>query len=418
MDAKQMYDQKLKRIHDAIELKEPDTVPYMPIGQCYPYINNGYTMADILYDEDTSKALESLLKFAKDTDADVVMGQDYIYIGQGKILEMTDPKSIMWAGMPNSTIDKNSIHQFIEFPVLLDDEMDMFLNDRSQWMLSHGLPRTAGVLEPMKNFNVRNINPYTGTMMLSGLISTPEFKEMIEKLWKINDLTVENQNRMRKLNAAIEEAGYPVLAQGMAAVPFDTYSDFHRGTVDGLADLYDNTEVVEAYCEEELENTLEFVRMQGQFLKGRYVFMALHKGMDGFMSDEFYEKYYWKPLQRIIEEIIANDMIPYIYTEGNYNTRLKWLADVPEGKVIYHFENVDMKKAKEILGGTACISGGFSPQILDRKTPEETREAVKKLMDVCAPGGGFIFETSYGLDYAKPENVDAMTEAVREFGKY
>ena len=48
-------------------------------------------------------------------------------------------------------------------------------------------------------------------------------------------------------------------------------------------------------------------------------------------------------------------MLHHIYTEGPYNTRLDFLTDVPKNKVLYHFEKVDMKQAKEKLSGIAAI---------------------------------------------------------------
>ena len=90
------------------------------------------------------------------------------------------------------------------------------------------------------------------------------------------------------------------------------------------------------------------------------VFFPLHKAMDGFMSDEQYERFYWKPLRKIIMALIDMDVTPYIYTEGPYNSRLKFLTDVPKGKVFYHFENVDMAEAKGVLGDTAAICGNLS----------------------------------------------------------
>ena len=418
MSNQEKYDAKVKRIMDATALKEPDTVPFNPILQCYPFVHAGHTMADILYDVDAKIAEADLLKYVEEYDPDNVMGQDYVNIGQGPIFEKTHPKTIMWAGMPNGTIDKNSIHQYIEFPILLDDEIDMFMNDRVNWFLTRGIGRTQGIFEAFKVFDVRNMNPYTGTIFFSQIFSNPEMRKMIETMWEVGDMMAANGAAIARMNAAVEEAGYPCLMRGMAAVPFDTYSDFYRGTVAGLMDLYENPDEVYAYCEEELEKVLEMVRMQGQFLKGKLVFMALHKGMDGFMSEEHYVKYYWNHLQKIIECIIENDMVPYIYTEGAYTTRLKHLAEVPAGKVIYHFETVDLKKAKEILGDVACIAGGFNTPLLDRKTPAEIKEEVKRILDIVAPGGGYIFETSCGIDYALPENVEAMTEAVREYGKY
>ena len=60
------------------------------------------------------------------------------------------------------------------------------------------------------------------------------------------------------------------------------------------------------------------------------------------MSDEHYRKYYWRHLQMIIEEIIKVGMVPYIFCEGKYNSRLDCLTEVTPGKVFYHFEEVDM----------------------------------------------------------------------------
>jgi len=159
------------------------------------------------------------------------------------------------------------------------------------------------------------------------------------------------------------------------------------------------------------------IRMTKGFGEGKRVFMALHKGMDGFLSDEHYRKYYWSHLQQIILAIIDSGKTPYIYTEGKYNTRLDCLTEVPPGKVHYHFEDVDMAVAKKKLGGIACISGGFPSALLDWGSVDAVKDETKRILDTCAPGGGFIFETSCGLGNCKRENVEAMFETVKTYGK-
>ena len=57
--------------------------------------------------------------------------------------------------------------------------------------------------------------------------------------------------------------------------------------------------------------------------------------------------------------------------------RLEQLADVPKGKVVYHFETVDMARAKKILGETACISGNLSATLLESGTKERVADQVK-----------------------------------------
>ena len=110
-------------------------------------------------------------------------------------------------------------------------------------------------------------------------------------------------------------------------------------------------------------------------------------------------------------------MTPYIYTEGKYDSRLEFLKDVPKGKVVYHFEECDMAQAKKVLGDIACIAGGFPVHLLDRGSKQQVIDEVKRLIDICAPGGGYIFETVYGFDNSIPENVEAMFETVRTYGK-
>ena len=417
MANQEKYQERLKRINDAIALKEPDTIPFIPIVQCYPFLQAGYSMADILYDWDLSKTRKSLFQYLDDYQPDAMFGHGYVYAGQGPILEKGMPKTMRWAGEPGAAVDKNSIHQFIEFPVLEDDEFEQFFTDRSGWVMNVGMPRTNGILEPMAGFKVRDMGVYNSYTAVAAAVSTPEFKKMLETLWEINDMNNDLSPRLRQLDADIEAYGYPVLPTGGAGVPYDGYSDFLRGTLDGLADLYERPDQVMDYCKEQLEGVLEMIKIQGKMMPGKHVFMALHKGMDGFMSDEHYRTFYWNHLQIIINAIIENGMVPYIYTEGKYDSRLECLKEVPAGKVVYHFEEVDMAQAKKILGDTACISGGFPVYLLDYGTKEQVVNEAKRLIDTCAVGGGFIFETSCGMDLAKRENVEALMDTVRNYGK-
>ena len=96
----------------------------------------------------------------------------------------------------------------------------------------------------------------------------------------------------------------------------------------------------------------------------KFVWIWLHKGGDEFMSVEQYTTFYWPTLRKMIVSLVENGLIPIVYCEGRYNTRLEVLGDVPRGKVVYDFEYVDMFKAKEILGNVACIAGNLPNSML------------------------------------------------------
>ncbi len=417
LEAQKRYNEKVARVEAAIALKEPDRVPMMPSAALFPMMDAGYTVAEVIYDTTLEKMTRSVVKYLEEFDPDCGLGTGTNYAGEGPMLELERPKNMRWAGMPGDIIDKNSIQQFIEYPVLLDDEFDEFFSDRTGWMMRRQVPRNSGLLEPFaKLFQSDRFSART----VAAQVSTPEFKAMLEDLWKINELYEQYRKGAEKLNRTVYEMGYPVFRLGGAAVPYDMYSDGLRGTILSMEDLYDCPEDIERYIEERIGPQLEMIQAMGKRpgMKGKHVFMALHKGIDGFMGDEHYKNYYWRHLQMIIEEIIKADMVPYIFCEGKYNTRLDYLTEVTPGKVFYHFEEVDMAVAKAKLKDIACISGSFNTNLLQFGTEDEVRDETKRLLDICAPGGGFIFATGSGLSHVKRENVVAMFDTVREFGKY
>ena len=409
------FEQKSKRVADAIALKEPDRVPIKPSPAIFPMIDAGYTVAECIYDESLEKYRDAILRYLAKYDPDGGIGVGNNYPGQGLLMELQSPKNMRWAGMPGNVIDDNSIQQFIEYPFLLDDEFELFWRDRTAWVLNRALPRASDVTEPLEKLRIRHT--HGGIRGIAAAFSTPEMRAMIQRFWELTEKFEEFDKRSAALAREVEELGYPIYQGGGAAVPYDDYSDNLRGTLDGMVDLYERTEDVERYIEEVFPQTLAQIRAGKGINDGKHVFMALHKGMDGFMSAEHYEKYYWRHLQEIINTIIEVGKVPYIFTEGRYDSRLEFLKDVPKGKVLYHFEQVDMAEAKRILGDTACIAGGFPTSLLTFGTKQQVIDECKRLIDICAPGGGFIFETSSGLDICKRENVEAMFETVREYGK-
>jgi uroporphyrinogen-III decarboxylase len=302
--------------------------------------------------------------------------------------------------------------------LLLDDEFEEFFSDRTGWTLRKAFPRLSSLTESLGSFYVDAASYNVSIRMLAAQLSTPAGKEMIKDLWAIEEFYGEFAAKAAVIEKEVEEMGYPNVTGGMASVPFDDYSDFLRGSIESMNDLYERPGEIEKYIEAKLEVTLDMIKSMKGINDGKQIFMPLHKGMDSFMNDEHYRKFYWKHLQKIIVAIIDSGKVPFIYTEGKYNSRLDCLTEVPPGKVFYHFEEVDMAVAKKKLGGIACIAGGFRSTLLDWGTPDEVREEVKRHMDACAPGGGYIFETSCGIGNAKRENVEAMFEAAREFGKY
>jgi uroporphyrinogen-III decarboxylase len=148
------------------------------------------------------------------------------------------------------------------------------------------------------------------------------------------------------------------------------------------------------------------------------VTFPLHKGADGFMSDEQYRKFYWPTLKKVIMGLIDEGAVPFLFAEGGYETRLEIIQDVPRGKTVWQFDYTDMARAKEVLGETACIVGNVPVSLLSTGTPDEVKDYCKKLIDDAGKDGGFILSSGGIIDKAAPENVRTMIEFSKEYGVY
>lgn len=64
--------------------------------------------------------------------------------------------------------------------------------------------------------------------------------------------------------------------------------------------------------------------------------------------------------------------------------------------------------------------GGIDTQtVLNNGSPQEVRDEVKRVLDIMAPGGGFVFAPVHNIqDDVSPDNFWTMWETLQEYGKY
>lgn len=80
--------------------------------------------------------------------------------------------------------------------------------------------------------------------------------------------------------------------------------------------------------------------------------------------------------------------------------------------------DMEPEKLKRDFGKDICFWGGGcdTRSVLNRATPAEVKEHVKRRLEILSPGGGFVFNTVHNiLPEVPPQNIVAMYEAVSEF---
>ncbi len=414
-EAEKVYKARVQRLIDIIQLKkEPDRVPVVPMMSFYPAVYAGMTPMDVMYD--FKKLDDSHTKWVVDFQPDAHTGLGTV--APGKLYDILDYKLYAW---PGHGVPPTRSYQAIEGEYMMADEYDELIMDPTNFFLTRFFPRIFGALKPFEN-----LSPFTNMLEMYGGFTAatlipfgiPPVQEAFKKLIEAGNVAMEWAGTFGGFGPKMATMGYPAFFGGGCKAPFDVIADTLRGTKGMIIDIYRRPnkvlEALEAMTPIMIKMGASACKMNGNPV----CFMPLHKGADGFVNDAQFKKFYWPSLKKVIEGLIAEGCVPFPWAEGGFNTRLEVIGDVPAGKMIWGFDDTDMAKAKKILGKTCCISGNVASSLLTIATVDQLKDNVKKLIDDCAPGGGYLMMNGAAMDECKAENLKAMIDVTKEYGVY
>jgi hypothetical protein len=334
----------------------------------------------------------------------------------GPALETLDYHLYKW---PGHGVKEHLSYQFVEKEYMKAEDYDHLIADPSDYWFRVWMPRTHGALAPLAE-----LPPMYGTMELPMAgpwlctLGAPPIQKAYEALLEAGRQSFEWINALGQYIGQIMGAGYPIYAGGATKAPFDVLGDSFRGTVQLMMDLYRRPEKVIAAMER-LTPLMIGTGVGGAIANNNpLVFIPLHKGADGFMSNEQFEKFYWPSLKAVMLGLIEQGCVPCCFVEGGYNQRLEYLAEMPKGQSIFIFDRTDMARAREVLGGKSCIGGGFPISLIITGTVQQVEDETKKLLDNAAGDGGYILSIGCAMDEAKEDTLQAFIKTGKEYGKY
>ena len=80
--------------------------------------------------------------------------------------------------------------------------------------------------------------------------------------------------------------------------------------------------------------------------------------------------------------------------------------------------DVDLADAKARVGHRITLFGGFDERLLADGAVSEVVAEVRRCLDAAAHGGRYILRSTGQIMAARPGNIEAMTQAVRQYGTY
>lgn len=407
LSPEELYRERLQRIEDAVRLKVPDRVPILTSLATFQLHYVGMTCEEAYFNP---------AKWCDATKQTIMEFQPDMYrhnITSGYIHEYLKDRQYK---LPGRGAPSNSTHQFVEDEYLKADEYPAVLTDPVDFAIRTYMPRVYGALEPFTE--LPPLKTCLFGLSIAPLLAKPEVVSAFEALVKAGREMTRVATLITDFESDMMHLGFPAVGRGGAGAPFDFISDFLRGMRGSMLDMYRQPEklieVQDQILDLRLQQSVAAVKQSGN----PRVFVALHRGADGFMSPKQFETFYWPGLKKAICTMVDAGITPFIFFEGTYDQRLEYLQELPRGKIVAQFDKTDMTRAKEIIGDTVCIMGNMPSSLLSVGTPQEVTAYTKQLIDVMGDGGGYIMAGGYSLTEAKPDLVKVWINFTKDYGRY
>ena len=405
------YRKRVQRLISVYKVEEPDRVPVsLPAGNMPAYLA-GMDLHTVMYDYDKLKV--AWRKFYDDFETDSFVNPGMVL--PGRVYDLLDYKLYSW---PGHGLPQNATGiQFVEGEYMKADEYDALIDDPSDFWMRTYMPRVFGAFEPWSL-----LSPLTSIIEMPTAwfipYTRPELQKTAQLLIDVGKELAAWSKVVGEFSQWAMESGFPVGRMIFAKAPFDTIGDTLRGTKGIVRDMFRQPEKLIEGMDVVANFTIRQTIAAANASQAVTAIFPLHKGSDGFMSQKQFEKFYWPSLKKVVRALVDEGILPILFAEGTYTSRLETVNEFPKGAVTWLFDKTDMARAKKILGDKCCISGNVPTSLMVTGRPDDVKEYCRKLIEVCAPGGGFILAGGAHINEGNPENLRAMTEAANEYGIY
>ena len=399
MDVKELSEERFRIFQDVYSGKIPKRIPIIT-GPAFEAtiqfaINNGVvpegkTRRDIYWEPEY---WYDVLDFANSQiygDAPIGPGAIRLPI----LYQILDAKSIMQS--------ESGVMQHPEVHCLEPEEYDDFIKDPMDYMMEVLMPRLYPALD-----------------------TTPARRAMV-----FAEAVKANADHMGMIGAAMAKInakyGFPKSAAGRSTAPFDYMADFLRSFSNINKDMRRCPDKLLAACDAIVPLMLrEGLGTNPAGLPPFYrITIPLHMG--SFISNQQFEKFWYPSMKKVMDGLVAYGHGVDLFVEDDWMRHMELMNEFT-GSIRYQFEKGDPVYIKELFtqrtpaGSVHTITGFYKQDHLRYKDKEGCIDEAKKLFDIVAAGGGYVFNFDKGLfslDEPVASNLKALTEWIRDNTNY
>jgi uroporphyrinogen-III decarboxylase len=405
-----------KRIGNAVSLEKPDRVPVMPLN-CLYYATKAEGISNAVSQRDYEKRLACMRKMTKDLGLDTA--PPMFNLTPTSFFEIMGVTDFRW---PGGDLGDDMPNQYVEKEYLKADEYDEYLSDPTVFTVKTLWPRFSQTVALLQDIDMSSIPAVTTGWFIGQtvgpIVSREPVMNFLQKMIQLGSEWSKYLDEVLNHIIQLELSGYPISWTAGVFPAFDIVSHDLRGLKGTVKDMYRQPEKLSALLELLTRMTLESARSMIKAYNAKRILLPILRGVDGFLSDEQFERFYWPGFKTLVDAMIDEGVTPLVWFEADCTSRLKYFDDFPRGKILAHFDIVDRKKTREIIDGRMCFWGNVPSSLLIGGTPQQVEDDVKEIIDIFGDSG-VIIDGAVGLpDEARPENVYAMVEAAHKYGGY
>ena len=408
-EAEANYQERITRVRKAYDIEPADRIiADLGVGvREYMLRRKGLNGKDIMYHPE--KLHDPIVEFHDEFQPDLAIN---VWPYAGPVMEMLGLETYVWGGQK---LPDHLTLQMVEGEYMTGDEYQEFITDPSGFFLRKYIPRIfskLGGLAMLPNFP--QVTEIVDVVTLALPFGAPPLQQALNTLMEAGNALVAQIGEFRNTGAMLAASGFPSSpGGGFCKAPFDFLGDTLRGTKGILTDLYRRPDEVIAACETYVPVIVNSIVQNCDRAGLPGVMFPLHKGADGFMSQEQFERFYWPTFKAVMMAFYEEGLTNALFVEGTYDSRLETVAEMPEKSCYWFFDQTDMRRVKEILGGRFTIGGNVPASLMSTGSTEDLRAYCDDLVALFEDTPGYIMTFGCGFEMTTDEKVRAYLDSVK-----
>lgn len=408
--ANREFEIRKKRMTDVAAGIIPDRVPVCALMETYAFAYAGATVEDA--NKSIRKHITSYNKIYKDIYYDCAFMPS---MSHALKLSQGLGSDVFFVSDDGVTV------QHKEFCPMTEDDYEDLIKDPVMWIMDVFIPRKYPGFDQT---NEKQKKAFLGSLkpFLEFALTTMAGNIYVNKVLKL-----------------------PVVVGGSAEMPADMLFDYLRGFKPTITDIRRRPDEFERAVNALLDYCIDLMRMTYMMMGGTSAGMPMMAGnlingiirrkdfrfkefpwmfnpchIPPFLNPDQFRRFYWPTYKAMVEYLHSHGGHMMTFCEGDWGPNIELLSDLPDNSVTFICPTERIVEIKKIAKNNS-VMGGMPQSMLKDSTLGECLDHAKRIVDECAPDGGFVFSTDKVLiapTDAQADNLAAVNEFVHSYGIY